>query len=65
LEGRKGSKGNDQNPRIVPSKLVLALAQLCSMFAAGQSAKVAQENQQHMLTAVQNFGQLYGIPFLG
>lgn len=55
LEGWQCAKGNDKDTRIELFEFVLARAQLCGMFAAGYSAKVAQENEQHMIAAFEHF----------
>ncbi len=44
LERGKRSKGNDEDACIEFCKFFLARAQLCGMFAAGNSAEVTEEN---------------------
>ena len=46
LEGGECAKRNDENTGIEFGKFFLARAQLCGMFAAGNSAKMTEEDQQ-------------------
>lgn len=46
---RRDTKGDYHYLEVLLLKLSLPLAQLCHVFAAGQSTQVAQENQYDIL----------------
>ena len=46
LQGGKRAEGDDEDAGIEFCKFFLARAQLCGMFAARYSAKMAEEDQQ-------------------
>lgn len=56
IESGKRSKGNDEDTCIKLFEFILAGAQLCGMFAAGYSAKMAEENQQGV-SVFENFAE--------
>ncbi len=57
LDSRQCSERDDKNARVQAHKIVLALAQLCSMFAAGQSTQVPQKHEYCVVAGVEHFIQ--------
>ena len=55
LDGGKGSEGDDEDTGVESFKFFLVRAQLCGMFAAGNSAKVTKKNEQNVIAVFQNF----------
>jgi hypothetical protein len=50
LHGGEHSKGNDKNACVQFGEFGLLVTQLCDMFAAGYSAKVAEKDKQGIST---------------
>jgi len=61
----KCTKGDDEDLYIQPLQFFLMLAQLRHMLAAGQSAQVAQEYQQHMTLSAQRIAHRNPAPVYG
>ena len=56
LESWYRSERNDEDTRLEFRKFILARAQLCGMFTAGNSAKVTEEDEQGV-SAFENFAK--------
>jgi hypothetical protein len=65
LNGRKCTKGDDEDTGIKFHKFVLARAQLCGMFTAGDSTQVAEKDQEDLVAVFQDLAEGDDFAFSG